>query len=98
MEPISLHDKIICTPLESDSLESKFITPDLGKEKPQLAVVLNVGRGLYNQHLDIWVPLTVKKDDIVLVPKMGASSFTLDGKEYYICREYDLLAVIKNKL
>lgn len=93
--PKGLHDKVILKPTEAnDRTLSGFIIPDTGKEKSQLAEVVSTGKGMYNFFHQTWVAPEVKVGDLVLVPKFNASSFKVDGVDYYACKETELLSVI----
>ena len=67
---------------------SGIIIPDTAKEKPQKGTVVAIGNGKKDE------PLTVKVGDIVLYGKYGGTELKLEGKEYLMMRESDILAVI----
>lgn len=92
-----LHDRII---LEADAKEEKtaggILLPDTAKEKPQKGKVLAAGPG---KKLDSGklVPMDVKVGDAVLYGKYSGTEVTLDGKEYIILRQEDVLAVLQDQ-
>jgi len=92
-----LHDRII---LEADAKEDKTaggnLLPDTAKEKPQKGKVLAAGPG---KKLDSGklVPMDVKVGDAVLYGKYSGTEVTLDGKEYIILRQEDVLAVLQDQ-
>ena len=67
---------------------SGLIIPDTAKEKPQEGVVVAVGNGKKDE------PLTVKVGDKVLYGKYAGQELKLDGKDYLIIRESDLLGIL----
>ena len=88
------HDKVLVKPIEeSEQLYGNIIVPDLGKEKPQIGEVLDVGPGRVTE-FGTKVEVTVKVGDIVLVPKIGTIRVDFEGEEYYILPDREILAVI----
>lgn len=88
------HDKVLVKPIEeSEQLYGNIIVPDLGKEKPQIGEVLDVGPGRFTE-FGTKVEVTVKVGDIVLVPKIGTIRVDFEGEEYYILPDREILAVI----
>ena len=79
---------------EAETVRGGIIIPDTAKEKPQEGVVVAVGTGKYDkgQH----VPMTVKEGDRILFGKYSGSDIKLDGQEYLIMREDEVLGVIEN--
>ncbi|MBZ0241905.1 MAG: co-chaperone GroES, partial [Bacteroidales bacterium] len=65
-----------------------IIIPDTAKEKPQKGVVVAVGTGLPD------LPLTVKVGDQVIYGKYAGTEFTIEGKDYLIMPESDIIAII----
>jgi len=89
------HDKVLVKPIEeSEQLYGSIIVPDLGKEKPQIGEVLDVGPGRVTE-FGTKVEVTVQVGDIVLVPKIGTIRVDFEGEEYYILQDREILAVIK---
>lgn len=90
-----LHDRILVQRLEDKEEKSGggIIIPDSAKEKPQRGKVTAVGNG---KTLDdgTRVELEVKKGDKVLFGKYAGTEVKLDGDEYLILREDDILAII----
>jgi chaperonin GroES len=88
------HDKVLVKPIEeSEQLYGNIIVPDLGKEKPQIGEVLDIGPGRVTE-FGTKVEVTVKVGDIVLVPKIGTIRVDFEGEEYYILPDREILAVI----
>lgn len=70
-----------------------YIPETAEKERPEQGIVVAVGPGKVNDQ-GMRVPMTVKKGDKVLVTKYGPSEIKVDGKEYMIAREEDILGII----
>jgi chaperonin GroES len=89
------HDKVLVKPIEeSEQLYGSIIVPDLGKEKPQIGEVLDVGPGRVTE-FGTKIEVTVQPGDIVLVPKIGTIRVDFEGEEYYILPDREILAVVK---
>jgi chaperonin GroES len=71
-----------------DKTAGGIIIPDTAKEKPQKGTVVAVGPGKKDE------PMTVKVGDSVLYGKYAGTEITVDGKNYLIMRESDIVAVI----
>ena len=90
-----LHDRVIVKRIEEgEQVRGGIIIPDTAKEKPQEGEVIAVGEGKYlkdgtRQALD------VKAGDRVLFGKYSSSEVKLDGEEYLIMREDEILGVIE---
>ena len=92
-----LHDRIIV--LRIDEGEQKIggiIIPDTAKEKPQQGKVIAAGKGKVKDDGKV-VPMDVKKGDLILFGKFSGQEIKLDGEEYMIMREEEVLAVIEGK-
>jgi chaperonin GroES len=89
-----LADRIIVLPLEAETKTSGgIIIPDNAKEKPQKGEVVAAGPGKVSE-TGTKIAMNLKKGDKVLYGKYTGSEVTIDGKEYIIMRESDVLAVI----
>jgi chaperonin GroES len=90
-----LHDRILVERIEQESKTSGgIIIPDTVKEKPMEGKVISVGNGLRDDKGNV-KPLDVKAGDIVLFAKWGGTEVKIDGKEYIIMKETDVLATIE---
>ena len=78
---------------EATTTKGGIIIPDTAKEKPQEGKVIAVGTGKLDEKGNK-IPFNVKKGDKVLMPKYGGTEIKLDGKEYQIMREEDILGVL----
>ncbi len=89
-----LHDRIIVRPLdEGEQTRGAIIIPDTAKEKPQRGEVIAAGAGKVKDD-GKRVPLDVKAGDHILFGKYASQAVKLDGEEYLIMREDEVLAVI----
>jgi chaperonin GroES len=88
-----LHDRIIVQRLEEGEQHiGRIIIPDTAKEKPQQGTVIAAGNGRANDD-GKRVALDVKAGDLILFGKYSGQEIKLDGKEYLIMKEEDVLAV-----
>jgi chaperonin GroES len=95
MEVRPLHDRIIVRRLEEGEQKSgSIIIPDTAKEKPQRGEVIAVGNGKVSDD-GTRVPLDIKAGDLILFGKYTSQEVKLDGDEYLIMREDEVLAVIE---
>lgn len=89
-----LGERVLVEPVkEEEAIKGGIIIPDSAKEKPQEGKVIAVGTGKLDEDGKV-IPFNVKKGDIVLMPKYGGTEVKVDGKEYQIMREDDILAII----
>jgi len=87
-----LHDRIVVSRLDDpEPLPGALIIPDSAKEKPQHGTVLAAGLGRLSD--GVRIPLDVAVGDTVLFGKYAGQAVTLDGIEYLIMREEDVLGV-----
>src|SRR5437879_9704838 len=94
MQVRPLHDRILVQRLEEGEQKSGgIIIPDSAKEKPQRGKVIAAGSGKVKDD-GRRVPLDVKAGDLILFGKYTSQEVKLDGKEYLIMREDEVLAVI----
>ena len=89
-----MEDRVLLKPMDAEQKTAGgIIIPDNAKEKPQKGEVVAVGPGKMNDKGQK-IEMTLKKGDKVLYGKYSGSEITVDGKEYLIVRESDVLAVI----
>jgi len=89
-----LGDRVLVEPLkEEDEKKGGIIIPDTAREKPQQGKVIALGTGKLDDE-GKKIPFNVKKGDKVLMPKYGGTEVKLNGKEYQIMREEDILGII----
>ena len=91
-----LHDRVIIKRIEdnTDKTAGGLYIPDSAKEKPQEGEVIAVGEGKYKEDGSRQT-LDVKKGDRVLFGKYSGSEITLDGDEFLMMREDEILGVIE---
>lgn len=83
-----LHDRVLVEPAAAEEkTASGIIIPDTAKEKPQRGIVIAAGPQKDE-------PMTVKAGDTVLYGKYSGTELSLEGKDYLIMRESDILAVV----
>ena len=91
-----LHDRIIIRRLEEGEQKvGGIIIPDSAKEKPQQGKVIAVGNGKVKDD-GKRIPLDVKAGDLILFGKYSGQEIKLDGEEYLIMREEEVLAISDN--
>lgn len=84
-----LADRVLIEPAVAESKTvGGIIIPDTAKEKPQKGTVVAVGPGKKDE------PMTVSNGDAVLYGKYSGTEISVDGKDYLIMRESDILAII----
>ena len=89
-----LDDRVVVKPLEAEEVKKGgIIIPDTAKEKPQEGEVVAVGPGRMSDAGER-IPVALKKNDRILFGKYSGTEVTIDGKEFLIMRESDILAVV----
>jgi chaperonin GroES len=89
-----LHDRILVRRIEEgEARRGGLVIPDSAKEKPQEGKVLAVGQGTVTEE-GKKIPLDVKAGDRVLFGKYSGSEVTLDGEDYLIMKEEDVLGIL----
>jgi chaperonin GroES len=88
-----LHDRVLVQRLgASDDKHGRILIPDSAREKPQEGKVVAVGTGRVGDDGRI-LPLAVKAGDRILFGKYSGSEIKLDGEEYLIMKEEDVLGI-----
>ena len=95
---VPLHDRVVIERVEAESQKGRILIPDAAKERPQEGKVVAVGRGRLNGGERPWehVPLDVKVGDRILFGKYSGTEIKLDGQEYLILKEEEILAKLLN--
>ena len=89
-----LADRVVVEPAEAEEVSAGgIILPDTAQEKPQQGKVVAVGPGKVSDSGTLVVP-TLKTGDSVLYGKYSGTEETIDGTEYSIMRESDILAIL----
>ena len=90
-----LQDRILVRRLEEEEMsKGGIIIPDTAKEKPSEGLVIAVGKGKMTED-GKKLPLDVKKNDRILFGKYSGTDIKIEGEEYLIMREDDVLGIIE---
>ena len=94
-----LHDRIIVRRLDEDSTQrvGMIVIPDSAKEKPLLGTVLAAGLGKSNDDGER-LPMDVKAGDTILFGKYSGQEVSVDGVDYLVMKEDDVLAIQERSL
>ena len=79
---------------ETETMYGNILVPDAGKEKPLMGEVIAVGPGLTNFHGNL-LPITIEVGQTVVFPAFGGTKMTIEGEEYVVMKEQDLLAILE---
>src|ERR671934_2059350 len=89
-----LHDRVLIRRVEEqESVRGGIIIPDTAKEKPQEGEVIAVGKGKINEEGKVR-PLDVKEGDRILFGKYSGTEIKLDGEDFIIMREEEVLGIV----
>ena len=89
-----LHDRVlVCRIEQEEKTAGGIIIPDTAKEKPMEGEVISVGSGTRSEDGKI-TPLDVKAGDRILFGKWSGTEIKLDGKEYLVMKESDIMGII----
>ena len=84
-----LADRVLVEPMQAEeTTASGIIIPDTAKEKPQRGTVVAVGPGTSDEKMEL------KKGDVVLYGKYAGTDLEVDGQDYLIMKQADILAII----
>ena len=90
-----LHDRVLVKRVEEETKTAGgIIIPDTAQEKPMEGRVIEAGGGVSSEDGKLQ-PLDVKKNDRVLFAKWSGNDVTLDGEDYVIMKESDILGIVK---
>jgi chaperonin GroES len=90
-----LSDRVVIKTVEAEeTTKSGIILTSSAQEKPQVAEVIAIGPGATNDEGKV-IPMTVKIGDKVLTSKYSGTEVKVDGEEYTIVRESDILAIVE---
>ena len=94
---IPLGDKIVILPQEEGEQQyGNIVVPDMGKDKPEIGIVLAVGPGRISTDGTL-IPNRLEVGVTVMVPKFGAQVVVVENETYVVASENDVLGIIKNK-
>jgi len=92
-----LHDRVLVQPLDGEEKTAGgIIIPDTAKEKPSEGKVIAVGPGAKTEDGKI-LPMEVKVGDLVLFGKWSGTEVKIDGIEYSIMKESDIMGIMSKK-
>ena len=92
-----LHDRVVVQRLDEETKTAGgIIIPDSAQEKSSRAKVVAVGKGARKEDGSV-VPLDVKAGDVVLLAKWGGTELKINGQEYIIVKESDILGIVNEK-
>ena len=89
-----LADRVLIKPIEEEeSTYGNIVVPDMGKDRPDFGTVLAVGPGRYDNNGNL-IPTGLKAGQKVIMPKYGANTVELEGEEYVLASESEILGII----
>ena len=89
-----LADRVLIKPIEEEeSTYGNIVVPDMGKDRPDFGTVLAVGPGRYDNNGNL-IPTCLKIGQKVIMPKYGANTVELEGEEYVLASESEILGII----
>ncbi len=92
---VPLHDRILVRRVEeAETTRGGIIIPDTAKDKPQEGEVIAVGKGKINEEGKVR-PLDVKEGDRILFGKYGGTEIKIDGEDFLIMREEEVLGILQ---
>ncbi len=95
MQITPLHDRVLVEPLDAEEKTAGgIIIPDTAQEKPMEGKIVAVGKGSRNDEGKV-TPLDVEKGDRILYGKWSGTEVKVDGDDYLIMKESDIMGVIE---
>ena len=92
-----LGDRVVVQAAEAEEqTKSGLYIPDSAKEKPQKGTVIAVGDGRWDENGTKRIPLDVSDGDTILYSKYGGTEIKLDGEDFLILSERDILAIVND--
>ena len=89
-----MNGNVILKPIESqEETFGNIIIPDLGKERPEMAEVVATS-STYNWYKGDYIESSLQVGAKVLIPKMGGMKVTIDGEDYFIAKETEILSQV----
>lgn len=79
---------------ETETMYGNIVVPDMGKEKPLMGKVVAVGPGIYTITGN-WIDTSIRVGELVVFPAFGGTKMTVEGEEYVVMKENDLLAILE---
>jgi len=96
MKVIPLHSNVLIKQQdETETMYGNIIVPDAGKEKPLMGEVIAVGPGSWSVTGEKFLETTIKIGQLVAFPSFGGQRITVEGDEYIVVKEQDLIAILE---
>ncbi len=90
---IPVNGHVIIRPIDNEEqMIGNIVIPDLGKEKPEIGEVIS-SSDTYNWHTGEYYRTKLTPGQKVLIPKMGSVKITVDGEDYIITKETEILSI-----
>jgi chaperonin GroES len=90
-----LQDRVLVKPKKEEEMKKGgIIIPDTAKERPQEGTIVEIGPGKVDEN-GKRIPMEVKKGDRVIYSKYAGNEIEIEGEEYILMRESDILAIIE---
>lgn len=88
-----INGNVIIKPIENEEqMVGNIVIPDMGKEKPEIGEVISAS-DTYNWHTGEYYRTKLTPGQKVLIPKMGSVKITVDGEDYIITKESEILSI-----
>lgn len=92
---LPINGNVLLQPVEeSEMTYGNIVIPDMGKERPEMAIVV-ASSPTFNWHKGEYIQSLLDEGEKVLIPKMGAMKVTIEGEDYIIIKESEILGVIR---
>lgn len=92
---LPINGNVLLKPIEeSEMTYGNIVIPDMGKERPEMAIVVASSQ-TFNWHKGEYIQSLLNEGEKVLIPKMGAMKVSIEGEDYIIIKESEILGVIK---
>jgi chaperonin GroES len=92
-----LHNNIVIKQTDNtEEMYGNILVPDMGKEKPLMGEIVAVGKGRTTE-TGAFVETQLEIGQTVVFPAFGGIKLTVDGEEYVVCKETELIAVIEKQ-
>ncbi|MCL5747018.1 MAG: co-chaperone GroES [Patescibacteria group bacterium] len=89
-----LFDNVLVKPLAAEAkTESGIILPDTAREKPQMGIVMAIGKGVINEAGKL-VPMVVEVGQKIMYKKWGGNEIKIEGEEWTLVEQKDILAIV----
>ena len=95
MKIIPLHNNVVLKQTDNtEEMYGNILIPDMGKEKPLMGEIVAIGSGRTTE-TGAYVKTTLEPGQTVVFPAFGGVKINVDGEEYVVCKETDLIAVLE---